>query len=75
METGSFRMYPNPAQNELKFDVFGENEITINSIDGRTVKVVQNASRINISELKTGMYLVTVKEGNKVSTQKLIVEK
>ncbi|NOR74340.1 MAG: T9SS type A sorting domain-containing protein [Draconibacterium sp.] len=75
METGSFRMYPNPAQNELNFDVYGENEILIRSIDGRTIMSVYNVSRINISDLNSGMYLVTLKEGNKVSTKKLIIER
>jgi len=74
-EKERFRMYPNPAQDILIFDIYGENEISIHSIDGRRVKITENASRIDISDLNTGLYLVTVKQGNQVSTQKLIVKK
>jgi len=74
-DVNKFNIYPNPAQDVLNFDIYGENEISVHSIDGHTVKVVQNASRIDISDLSTGLYLVTVKKGNQVSTQKLIVNR
>ena len=76
MGKSSFRMYPNPAQNELIFDISAENEISILSIDGRCIKKIDNlVSKIDISDLNSGIYLVMVKEGNQVSTQKLIVKR
>ncbi len=69
----AFNMYPNPAQNELNFEFSGEVEISISSIDGRVLKSFKNVSKISTADLVNGLYLVTVKEGNIVSTQKLII--
>jgi hypothetical protein len=69
------KMYPNPAQNTLYFrNIESVNRIIISNITGQIVKVVdaKNSSSVDISELNTGMYLVTF-EGSTVSTQKLII--
>ncbi len=73
-------MYPNPAQNEVYFDITGfaitgDVAIAITSIDGRLLKSFRNVSKINTADLLNGMYFVIVKKGNFVSTQKLIIEK
>lgn len=71
----AFKMYPNPAQNELYFDITGEVEITISSIDGRVVQSFKNVSKISTSNFLNGIYFVTVKKGNIISIQKLVIEK
>jgi len=50
-------------------------EITISTIDGRRVKTVEHASEVNISGLANGTYIVTIREGKNVSTQKLLIQK
>jgi hypothetical protein len=69
------KMYPNPAQNTLYFqNIESVNRITISNLTGQIVKVVdaRNSSSVDISELNTGIYLVTF-EGSTRNTQKLIV--
>ena len=65
-------MYPNPAQDELNFDLDGSAEITISAIDGRVIKSVTGVTTVDISDLPVGTYVVTVKGGSSVSSQKLI---
>jgi hypothetical protein len=75
LENGKFKMYPNPAQNVLNFDVYGENNISIHTVDGSRIRAARNVSKVDISDLNNGIYFVTVQEGVQVSTQKLIIEK
>jgi len=72
-----FDIYPNPASDFI--NISSENGIEsliIRDIAGRVVKELTNLSsseRIEISGYKSGMYLVSMKNGNSVSTKKLIV--
>ncbi len=71
------RIYPNPAHQELNISAKGStiNEVSIYSITGQ--KILQagpvNGS-IDISHLKTGMYIVEVSIENTRLRRKLIVE-
>jgi hypothetical protein len=70
----SFVMYPNPANDVLYFDMDAAAEITIFAIDGRTLKSEVNVSRMDISDLAAGTYIVNVKSASAVSSQILIKE-
>jgi len=52
------RVYPNPAQNFIKIDcgIFEVKKVRIMDASGRLVKSIENASDIEISDLKTGSY-------------------
>jgi hypothetical protein len=45
----------------------------IMNLDGRVVRTAKNVSSVNVSDLANGMYSVTIKEGNRISTQKVII--
>ncbi|MBN1820335.1 MAG: T9SS type A sorting domain-containing protein [Prolixibacteraceae bacterium] len=74
-KTSDFVIYPNPAENEVFVKVSEPTNIAIFSLTGKMVlQKTVNSSResINISNLKTGMYLVRAMNGSGV-TKKLIV--
>jgi hypothetical protein len=71
----AFSIYPNPAKDVLKIKGAKSAEVTFSTLDGRKVKTVENASEVNISGLANGTYIVTIKEGKNVSTQKLLIQK
>jgi PKD repeat protein len=77
-------VYPNPANGVMNFDYFSNTEgvidITLTSSSGQTVYREQIASAkgkmsnsLDISNIKQGVYIFSVKSENGVSTQKLIV--
>jgi len=68
-------VYPNPAKNEIIFKGAQNAEVTIFSLDGRILKSVKNVAKINVSDIANGSYLITVKEGNQILTQKLLIER
>lgn len=75
VKADSFSIYPNPAKDILKINGAKSAQVTISTLDGRRVKTVDHVSEVNISGLANGTYIVTIREGQKVSTQKLIIEK
>ena len=75
IKADAFSIYPNPAKDVLKIKGAKSAEVIIRTIDGRRVKTVENASEVNISDLANGTYIVTIKEGKNVSTQKLLIQK
>lgn len=53
-------VYPNPFHDVLKIsDVKGIKSISVSDVSGRQVKNMKPASELNLSDLKTGMYIVT----------------
>ncbi len=79
----SFKIYPNPAKDELFFfsDNFsGVTKIDIHDITGRLIKsiysesVATEISRIKIGEMKQGMYLLSASNNGKTVTGKFLVE-
>jgi hypothetical protein len=70
-ETNVFKVYPNPAENVLKFE--GENlsqtSVTVRDIMGKTVisRTIENAT-LDISDLNPGNYFVTISNSNAVET-------
>lgn len=67
-------IYPNPAKTEINInEITGESfqyEI-INSL-GQTIMKDQNKNKIDISNLKNGLYFISVKQGQITRTQKII---
>jgi hypothetical protein len=66
-------VYPNPAKDVIKVKGANNVDITIINVDGRIVRSVKNVSSVNISDLSRGLYTVTIKDGNNISTQKLLI--
>jgi len=73
----TFDIYPNPASDYIRINSnVGIESLIIRDIAGRVVTQLNNISsseRIDLSGFKTGMYLITMRNGNSVSTKKLIV--
>ena len=76
-------MYSNPATNDLmvNFNLPGPSQLSITMVDPRGKIVISNikmskGSRLDISELKSGMYFVQVfgKNNQLLFTDKLIKE-
>ena len=77
-----FVVYPNPASNYISISNKGNNlseaTIRIFDINGRIIatenKVILNGShQISIQSLRSGVYFLSIKEGNQSSIQKIIV--
>ncbi len=68
-------VYPNPVKNVLNVKNAKNADITIMNLDGRVVKSVKNVSSVNVSDLADGLYTITIKEGNTVSKQKVLISK
>lgn len=57
----SLSVFPNPFQDVLKIsDIKGVKSISISDVSGRQVKNMKPAAELNLSDLKTGMYIVTL---------------
>nr|WP_319273215.1 T9SS type A sorting domain-containing protein [uncultured Draconibacterium sp.] len=69
-------IYPNPANDILTINAKEEGRIRIFNCTGKLVKLVEKSSfseQINISELKTGVYFVSVLSDNRNVTQKVLI--
>ena len=75
------KIYPNPASTFLQIDAgnFMINNIVIKDITGKQVKQISivnsNVIKIDISNLKKGIYFVQLFVDNKISNKKLIIDK
>lgn len=75
----NFSMYPNPVANELNIVAKNNNEITgisIVDMNGRTVKnsndAGMNNTAVNVSDLTSGVYFVTIETNEGTGTSKFI---
>jgi hypothetical protein len=75
VETESLFVYPNPVQSVLNVKNGKTADITIMNLDGRVVKSVKNVSSVSVSDLADGMYTISIKEGNTLSKQKVLIAK
>jgi hypothetical protein len=79
-ENGSFRMWPNPATETLTVDLSAfEKSATISVVNNlgqvvyaKTISSAQNQFSFPISNWADGLYSVTVRDENKVATQRLV---
>lgn len=54
-------VYPNPFHDVLKIsEVKGVKSVSITDVAGRLVKTMKPAAELNVSELKSGLYMVTL---------------
>ena len=70
-------IYPNPANSTVNIDnVLGAN-ISINDITGKTIYTKNNClnnEKVEISNLKSGIYFIRIEDNSRVFTKKLIVK-
>ena len=76
----NFELYPNPADESItiEFDqlLFLDGEITIHNIFGQKMiesKISKLQERINISQLQSGVYIVSVFSRGKTTSTKLLI--
>jgi uncharacterized surface protein with fasciclin (FAS1) repeats len=78
LEKISFEVYPNPASDYIQINSNIDNGwLSIRDIAGRVVTEINNVGpndRVDVSSFESGIYLVTMKNGNSFSTKKLIVQ-
>ena len=72
--TETISIFPNPANTEINIVVpLNENtQIEISNAMGQLIIKDQNKNKIDISNLTNGLYYITVKQGQKSHSQKLI---
>jgi len=70
-----FKFYPNPASDQITVNSDGLASIQIQDLSGRIVyaDTSKNTHSISLSNIPNGLYLITVIQGNKTSTQKLVI--
>jgi len=80
-EETKFRLYPNPAKNEVLVEtpgLSGLSKILICDMSGKTIKTVRAENSgsmiIDLSKFDKGIYIVKLNNNNKNYSQKLIVE-
>jgi hypothetical protein len=79
IEKQDIRIYPNPVDDycyvEIGFEFKGEAEITLHEMSGRqvqNVKTKQKVTKINISALPQGIYIVSAKTSDKNVNTKIV---
>ncbi len=60
------RLYPNPSNDVVNFNIDVNNNYSILDLTGKVIKAGYTKNSINISELNTGVYFVKVEGNNKV---------
>lgn len=77
-ETEEFSVYPNPVTNGfVNIKTTSNNAINVTVIDvlgKQVVKQTLTTNRLNVTKLKTGMYLLNIEQNGASTTKKLIVE-
>jgi Secretion system C-terminal sorting domain len=76
-EISGLKMFPNPAKTVLNItsDSFDAKTVEIyNVVGAKVMSTKATNSPINIAQLKTGVYMVKITEGQKTATRKLVVE-
>jgi len=75
----NFTMYPNPASDFVTIDKLSKNTpIKITDTSGKLIynSVLKNdTQKINTSNFANGLYFVQISDGEKISTQKIIIRK
>lgn len=78
----TFRVYPNPTQGAFNLEIpdatTEELEIRIMDLTGRVLKTATpdpaNLINMNIGELAKGIYLIEIRQGEKIGRQQLILQ-
>ncbi len=74
-----FKIYPNPANNEVVLDIENLAQYNVSIIDllGKTIITKNNlmSSKLDVSNLNNGVYFVSIsKQGKLIKTEKLIIK-
>jgi len=74
LSSEEMRFYPNPANSILYTE--GAERIKLTDITGKLImdKEIMNKGAIDIKDLKTGIYFITLEKDNKIIVRKLIIE-
>lgn len=68
-------IYPNPAINFVQInDEYLNSNISIFDLFGNSCDFIKNGNKLNVSELRRGVYIIQFKQGQEIKTQKLIIE-
>ncbi|MDL2243061.1 T9SS type A sorting domain-containing protein, partial [Bacteroidales bacterium OttesenSCG-928-K03] len=70
------RIYPNPASNYITIEAAKMNRITVMSMVGQVVydvKVDSNQESVDVSSLKSGVYIVRISTESGVSTERITI--
>ena len=75
IDSGNFRIYPNPFTDVVQIKGIEAKRIEITDINGKTKKVmVQDPNYVDLSHLKSGMYVISVFTDKNKWTQKIVKE-
>jgi hypothetical protein len=83
IQEAAFRLYPNPAKQQVILEtsgLSGETTVTVSNTTGKTVKTIQQAIRdksaipVDISGFEKGVYIVNIRNKQANYNQKLLVE-
>lgn len=75
--SSTLALYPNPASASLQITLPGNNEavqVTITDAHGRAVKVSHEHGKVNVSNLASGLYIISAADGHRTFRQKFIKE-
>jgi len=69
-----FEIYPNPSNTEININFYSSSNtlIEISNAIGKVIITEQNKNKFDISNLSSGLYFISVKQGQKYFTQKFI---
>jgi hypothetical protein len=74
LSSENFKIFPNPATTKLNIDIPSSDvsKISINNYLGQTVYKGINQTQIDIANLPSGLYFITIELGQNTITQKFI---
>jgi len=73
METSEVVIYPNPARDVIHVDGIEVASVKMYSLAGQLVKEVYHSSAVSVSDVETGIYVVTVTSIDQETARKVIV--
>ena len=65
-------IFPNPANDRISLNIVAD-EINLFDLMGRHLRSAEKVRHINVSDLQNGIYLIRIKTGPDLSTQKVII--
>ena len=66
-------VYPNPAANEIFLETESELSFRMYNVSGQIVKSGTTASRINVSDLPEGMYILQMNVNGSLQIERILV--
>jgi len=72
-------VHPNPAQDEIfvEFATEGQREIIIHTLNGQMIHTLitrDKHTRIDVSHVRAGLYILSVSDGTSISSQQIIIQ-